>query len=374
MLLWTGLPERFSINPPISFTSTPKKSELLDRLILPAGFSISIYAEGLQGVRMLAITKRGDLIASLPDKGELILLSTDANNDGRADRQSTLLRQLNRPHGLDLHQGGLYIAETDAISRIQFDAEKGNIVGQRETIVANDFPGSGGHWTRTVRVGPDDMLYLSIGSSCNVCEEKHPKRAAILRYAIDGSNGEIFASGLRNSVGFDWQPNSGLLFATDNGRDYLGDDYPPDELNQIKQAQHYGWPYASGNRIADPKFGPQHSAEILRSQIPVHNFPAHSAPLGMRFLNHKNLPEHYIGSALVALHGSWNRSTKQGYKVVSLHFDEHGKITEKDFISGFEIDEHVVGRPVDIVEADNGSIFISDDYSGRIYRVWYNKN
>jgi hypothetical protein len=213
-------------------------------------------------------------------------------------------------------------------------------------------------------------MYVSIGSSCNVCEESDPRRAAMVRYRPDGSGEEIYATGLRNSVGFDWQPGTGELFATDNGRDLLGDDFPPCELNRIVQGGFYGWPYANGDRKIDPDLGAGHEDEIAASLPPVHGFRAHNAPLGMTFVRGDALPEEFRGAAIVALHGSWNRTEKDGYSVVSLHWGEDG-IRERSFATGFLRDGEVIGRPVDVAEGPDGALYVSDDYAGAVYRIAY---
>ena len=187
----------------------------------------------------------------------------------------------------------------------------------------------------------------------------------------DGSGEEIFATGLRNPVGFDWRPETGELYATDNGRDLLGDDFPPCELNRIERGGFYGWPYANGDRVADPDLGAGRERRIASSLSPAHAFRAHNAPLGIHFVRGARAPRDYHGAALVALHGSWNRTRKDGYKVVSLHWRPDGAIEERDFAVGFERDEDVIGRPVDVAEGPDGAFYISDDYAGAIYRVAY---
>jgi glucose/arabinose dehydrogenase len=273
------------------------------------------------------------------------------------------------PHGLDVHDGWLYVAETDAVGRIRFDPATRATSGAFTRLVTG-IPTSH-HWTRTVRIGPDGFMYVSIGSSCNVCVEEDHRRAAIVRYHPDGTGEEIYATGLRNSVGFDWQPGTGDLYATDNGRDLLGDNFPPCELNRIVQGGFYGFPYANGDRVPDPDEGKGHEADIARSIPPAHGFRPHNAPLGITFVRNPKAPAEVRGAALVALHGSWNRTKKDGYKVVSLHWQDDGTITERDFLWGFEKDEDVIGRPVDVAEGPDGAFYVSDDYAGAIYRVAY---
>jgi len=368
------VPERFAVNAPIAYLlfqrgiEAPPAATVADRLRVPEGFSISQFATGLANARFLRLTPTGDLLVSVPRTGSVHLLERDADGDGRADGDRILLEGLANPHGLDLHQGWLYVAETNAIGRIRFDPDRRETSGAYERIVAG-LPEKGNHWSRTLRVGPDGWLYVSIGSSCNVCEEEDPRRAAMLRMQLDGSGQEILATGLRNSVGFDWRPATGELFATDNGRDLLGDDFPPCELNRITPGGFYGWPYANGDNVPDPDLGAGHEAQIARALPPVHSFRAHNAPLGIVFLRSPPVGDGYHDAALVALHGSWNRTQKDGYKVVSLHWNADGSIEERDFMVGFERDGELIGRPVDVAEAPDGALYVSDDYAGVIYRV-----
>jgi glucose/arabinose dehydrogenase len=346
--------------------------EVVDaRIQAPEGFQVQLWADQVPNARLLHFTPAGDLLVSQPRRGQILLIRADADGDGRADGQRVLLDGLDRPHGLDLLGEQLYIAEASAIRRVGFSEDgpgSGRVVGRPVRLV-DDLPEGGNHWSRTLRFGPDGGLYLSVGSSCNVCEEEDPRRAALLRFEPDGSGAQIFASGLRNSVGFDWQPGTNDLYATDNGRDLLGDDEPPCELNRIVRGGFYGWPYAHGNRKADPEFGEGHEDRITRSIPPAHEFAAHNAPLGITFVRQPDPPAELAGAALVALHGSWNRSTKDGYKVVSLHWNERGEIEERDFLVGFNVAEDVIGRPVDVAEGPDGAFYVSDDYAGAIYRV-----
>ncbi|MGH8579007.1 MAG: PQQ-dependent sugar dehydrogenase [Gammaproteobacteria bacterium] len=376
-LLWLLLPERFAVNVPIALlgwgNAPPSTATVQNRLRLPAGFSIRIYASGLPGARILRVTHTGDLLLSLPGAGRIVLLERDTNGDGSPDGRRDLLTGLNRPHGLDLHQGWLYVAESNAVGRIRFHAGTRSVSGDYDRIVTG-LPGGGAHWSRSVRFGPDNWMYVSVGSSCNACEERDPRRAAMLRFRPDGSSGEIYATGLRNTVGFDWRPGTNELYGTDMGRDFLGDDFPPCELNRIERTRFYGWPYANGEKkVPDPDFDEGHQARINDSVAPVHEFAAHSSPLGISFLRDDMLPPAYEGAALVALHGSWNRTEKQGYAVVSLHFDGSDNIEERPLVTGFEIYGDVIGRPVDAAQGLDGTIFISDDFTGSVYLVIYSK-
>jgi glucose/arabinose dehydrogenase len=334
----------------------------------PPGLTLTAYAPDVPKARLLRVTAAGDVLVSQPRLGQITLLGRDADGNGLPDRQEVLLGGLDRPHGMDIHEGWLYIAEGGAVGRIRFDVASGKISGAYSTVL-KDVPSGANHWTRTLRSGPDGWLYLSIGSTCNACIEEHPWRAALIRFKPDGTQAEVFASGLRNSVGFDWAPWDNSIYATDNGRDLLGDDFPPCELNRVVKGGFYGWPYVNGAGVADPDLGQANVALAKTSINPAHDFRAHNAPLGMTFLRHPANVAQWPRAAVVALHGSWNRSKPDGYKLVLLEWDAKGAIVERDFVSGFERDGKVIGRPVDVAEAGDGALLISDDYAGAVYRL-----
>jgi len=348
---------------------SPDDQKLKSRLQLPEGFTISMYAADVPNARFIQMTTNNDLLISRPHRGEIMLIAADQSHTGRSGERSTLLANLNRPSGLALHNGWLYIGESDAIGRVRFNQDTGNIQGNYQRIITG-LTDDGNHPYKNIGIGPDEKLYIAQGSTCNVCIETDTRRGTMSRFNLDGTGETLVASGLRNTMDFEWAPWSGELFATDNGRDMLGDDYPPCEFNQIKQGQFYGWPFFNGNNRIDPDFD-NAPAELASNPIaPAHEFKAHNAPLGMGFINADKLPNEFNQTALVALHGSWNRSSPDGYKVVSLHWQD-GKITSKDFLTGFELDGDIIGRPVDITQDTNGAIYISDDYAGAIYRVAY---
>jgi glucose/arabinose dehydrogenase len=366
------VPDGYAVNAPMlnsmfGWGIDPPEALLEERLQLAPGFTIAPYAR-VERARMLRPTAAGAVLVSVPREGKIVLIEPDGDGDGLPDGQRDLLTGLDRPHGIDLSEGWLYIGEGAAVARIRFDEATGTTSGAPERIVEG-LPEGGNHWTKTVRIGPDGGLYVSVGSSCNVCVEEDERRAAMLRFEADGSRGKIYAIGLRNAVGFDWHPRTGGLYATDNGRDLLGDDFPPCELNEVVEGGDYGWPFANGDRVSDPDFGAGEEARVQASRPPAFPFQAHNAPLGISFLRHPAQPEAYRHAALAALHGSWNRSRKDGYKVASLHWGEDGVITPRDFIWGFEKEEDVIGRPVDVAEGPDGSIYVSDDYAGLIFRV-----
>ncbi len=346
---------------------TPQESTVQARYQVPEGFTLGIFARDLGNVRFIEFTDGGDLIATRPRTNHVLILR-DTDNDGVADEEEILFDDLYRPHGIDFLGDYLYIAESTGVVRVKFDHETGKTVGDYERVISG-LADVGNHWTKSIRFGPDGLLYLSSGSTCNVCIEEDDQRATITRYNPDGSGEERFATGLRNSVGLDWAPFDNQLYATDNGRDLLGDDYPPCELNKVEQGKFYGWPYVNGFGDLDPDFGDEQ--KLAESTSPVHGFRAHNAPLGMRFMTAESWPNDFKDSALVALHGSWNRSDYDGYSVVSLHRNEDGTFEERDFLSGFELDGDVLGRPVDVAQGPDDCAYISDDFGGAIFRVCY---
>lgn len=364
------LPEKYAISVPVMLFGfgggAPAESVYAERLRAPEGWSISIYAK-VPNARLLRFTTSGDLLVSSPRERAIYRLERDADEDGAADSTVKLPIDLDRPHGLDVFEGHLYIGEATAIRRIAYDVSTGNVSGEPMTLVS-DLPDGGNHWTRTVAVGPDRKLYVAVGSSCNACEEEDNRRAAMLRYNLDGSGYELYATGLRNSVDFDWNPENGKLFATDNGRDLLGNDFPPCELNDVVEGGFYGWPYVNGDGVSDPDFGGQRPELEARALSPAHGFNAHNAPLGIGFASGPNAPEGYENAAFVGLHGSWNRSEKDGYRVVSLHWTGDA-IERRDFLTGFETDDDVIGRPVDAALGPDGAIYVSDDFAGVVWRV-----
>jgi glucose/arabinose dehydrogenase len=276
------LPGGLTINPPIAFSGEPlPEPELRERIKLPPGFSIGVYASGVDGARFLLFTDSGDLLVSAPRQGKVFLIGRDADGDGRAPDA----RVAERPRSPARHGVPRRLAVAPKARRCCVSIRSGERHGQRRAAAhITGLPEGGNHWTRTVHVGPDDKLYVTVGSSCNACIEEDRRRAAMLRYELDGSGEELYATGLRNTVDFAWQPGTNNLYGTDNGRDLLGDDFPPCELNRIVPMGFYGWPFASGNRVPDPNYGAGHEAQIAASIPPVHGFGAHTAPLGMTYV------------------------------------------------------------------------------------------
>jgi glucose/arabinose dehydrogenase len=346
----------------------PSAEQVSSRLVVADGFRLEVYSTEVPLARWPLATSTGDLIVSRTRADEVVLLERDANGDGRPDAVRTLVTNVDHPHGLALRDGWLYVGDLTGYGRIRFDEATGRVSGSYESVVA-DFMSDGFHLTKTIGFGRDGWLYVAQGSSCNACIEQDSRRATVLRMRPDGTEREVFATGLRNSVGFDWAPWDGALYATENGRDLLGDDLPPDELNRIERGGFYGWPFAYGNRVSDPDLGSGNPPEVARSLPPVHEFRAHNAPLGIAFLRGAAFPAGYERTALVALHGSWNRRQPDGYKVVALHWQPDGRIVERDFLTGFLSEDGILGRPAGVAQGPDGAIFVTDDYAGVVYRV-----
>jgi len=347
----------------------PEESLRNSRFELPEGFSLNLYANDLPNARFLRVTSAGDLLVSRPRHGEIVLLRASPEDPATAGQRFTVLDELKSPSGLALKDGWLYVGESDAVGRVLFDEERGKVIGEYQRIITG-LTDNGNHRYKQLAIGPDNKLYLNQGSTCNVCLEEDPGRAAITRFDLDGSGKELVATGLRNSMGMAWAPWDNALYATDNGRDMLGDDYPPCELNRIEAEGFYGWPWFNGANETDPDYSDAPANLAQRTIAPEFEFRAHNAPLGIYFPDTRSWPQSYHKSALVALHGSWNRSSPDGYKVVSLHWTED-EIISRDFLSGFELEGDIIGRPVDVAQGADGAIYISDDYAGAIYRVSY---
>ena len=341
---------------------------VIDRLSLPHGFSVNVFAEGLGKARGIGISPKGELFVCVMSRGELVVV-LDEDGDGISDKSLIFADGLRNPHSVAFYNGYVYVGESDKITRFRDD--DGDFIADGEgEVVVSGLP-TGGHFTKTVAFGPDGMMYVSIGSSCNVCEESDPKRATVMRYNPDGSGGTIFSSGLRNSVALAFHPESGELWAANNGRDRIGDDIPPEEINILAEGKHYGWPYCYGDGNMNPEYSNEKS-KCDETLPPVFEMQAHSAPLGMRFYGGTEFPTKYRSDLFIAFHGSWNRSKKTGYKIVRVLIEDGFPVGIEDFVSGWLTPFRTVwGRPVDIEFSVEGAMFISDDLGGNIYRVSY---
>jgi len=346
----------------------------LKSLRVPAGFAISLSAK-TESPRMLAFSPGGTLLTTSEGSGAVTALP-DPQQSGRAAALVTVLKDLNGPHGIAFHDGHLYIAEITRL--VRYDWDETHLHATNATVIAA-LPESGEHMTRTILfVG--DKLYVSVGSSCNVCKENDPRRAAVTEMNEDGSDAHVFASGLRNAVGLAFNEKTGTIWATDNGRDWLGDDLPPDEIDDLgANGGDFGWPYCYGDRVPDTKFGG--TAERCVGTIPPKvELQAHSAPLGLVFYSGKMFPAEYRGDLFVAFHGSWNRSVPTGYKVIRVRMNPRGDPEGvEDFITGWLPPGETrrgrwMGRPVGLALGPDGSLYISDDGSGSIFRVTWRRD
>lgn len=335
----------------------------------PAGFSISVFAENLPAARVMRLDERGNMWVSRTRAGAITLVEI---KDGKAVSQNDVFRNLKNPHGLVLDPDNpflLYFAEEHRISKVSLYSD-----GAPEKIA--DLPEGGGHSTRTLLLDKAGKLLVSIGSSCNVCVEKDERRAAVWSLDRDGSNFQVFAKGLRNSVFLAVHPETGKIWATEMGRDLLGDDVPPDELNILEAGKDYGWPYCYGKNIHDDVFDSQNKIACQDKAPAFFDFQAHSAPLGLAFIPENSAwPEDYWNDLLVSFHGSWNRSVPTGYKIVRMKLDRAGNFEGlEDFVTGFlPSGAEALGRPVDILIDADGSAFVSDDKAGVIYKIEYRK-
>ena len=341
----------------------------LDKIELPPGFSISIYADNLPGARSLTMSPGGVLYVGTRTEGKVFAV-LDRDGDNRADTRFTLVRGLNMPNGVAFRDGALYVAEVSRI--LKFDNIDSRLADPGKPEVINDnLPSDRHHGWKFIRFGPDGLLYVPIGAPCNICEPGDPY-AAILRMKPDGSELEIYVRGVRNSVGFDWHPATKELWFTDNGRDMLGDDLPPDELNRApEEAMHFGYPYWHGGDVPDPEYGKKKPQSLFTP--PVLKLGAHVAPLGMRFYTGTMFPEDYRQQIFIAQHGSWNRSKPVGYRIISVHLEGNKVSHSREFAKGWLQDDKAWGRPVDLLVRPDGALLVSDDKAGVVYRIWYSQ-
>ena len=334
---------------------------------LPPGFKAEIFADNLPGARSLAFGDNGTVFIGTRDRG-VVYAIRDSDSSGSADRRWTIAEGLFMPNGVAFRNGSLYVAEVNRI--IRFDDIENRLDNPPDAVsIYSSLPSDTAHGWKYIRFGPDGMLYIPVGMPCNICDPAEERYGTILRIHPNGSGAGIYARGIRNTVGFDWDPESGDLWFTENGRDWLGDDLPPDELNRAPVAgMHFGFPAYYGNCTENPEYAEKtHPADCVP---PALNLPAHVAPLGMRFYSGTMFPEEYRNAIFIAEHGSWNRKTPIGYQVVTVQLHNGTTGPAVQFARGFlGTDGTVRGRPVDIGILSDGSIVISDDHAGRIYRV-----
>ncbi|MDJ1493492.1 PQQ-dependent sugar dehydrogenase [Cytophagaceae bacterium DM2B3-1] len=341
------------------------------QLKVPANFTVSKFAENLGKPRMLAVGSGGQVYFTDRDAGTVTLLR-DTNSDGKSDQSQVVANKPNM-HGITIYNNQMYLVTVHEV----FSAAINNdgTLGTLKTLIS-DLPDAGQHPNRTIAFGPDGKMYITVGSTCNACAEPNAENATILQANADGSNRKIFASGLRNTIGFGWHPQTQKMYGMDHGIDWLGDREQQEEVNLLEQGKFYGWPYIYG----DGKFNPQPPPEdstyeqyLAKTTLPLLQYEAHSAPLAMVFYTGSQFPSEYQTDAFVAMRGSWNRRDPVGYKVVRLHFENGQPTRFEDFLTGFLINNNTshFGRLAGLTVHTDGSLLVSDDTNGVIYRVSY---
>ena len=342
----------------------------LDKIKLPHGFAISVYAE-VSNARSLCLSPNGTLFVGNRN-GNKVYAVVDENKDGVADKVYTIAKELNSPNGVAFKDGSLYVACISTILKI--DSIESHLSNPPQPkVVYDQYPTDGHHGWKFIAFGPDGKLYVPVGAPCNICEEKNPVYASITRINTDGSGMEVFASGIRNTVGFDWHPVTKELWFTENGRDNMGDNVPEDELNRAPQkGMHFGFPYCHQGNILDPEFGKGKNCSDYVA--PVKTLGPHVAALGMRFYTGDMFPADYKNAIFIAKHGSWNRSIPIGYDVTVAKLNGNDIASYTTFAEGWLRPDHsVIGRPVDVLQMPDGALLVSDDFNGAVYRIVYKK-
>jgi glucose/arabinose dehydrogenase len=335
---------------------------------LPKGFQIEVFADNVKGARSMVLSPEGVLFVGTRGTGNVYAV-LDKDGDYKADEVIKIASGLDSPNGVAFANGSLYVAENSRV--IRFDNIETNLNENAPFSVVNDgFPTDKSHGWKFISFGPDGKLYVPVGAPCNICLREDERYASLMRMDPDGSNLEVFAHGIRNTVGFDWHPETNELWFTDNGRDQMGDDVPPDELNRAPEKDmHFGYPFFHGGDIADPEYGSGKNPDDYVK--PVQNLGPHVAALGMRFYTGNMFPAEYKNQIFIAEHGSWNRSQKIGYRVMLVKLNGNQAVSYQPFAEGWLKGDNVSGRPVDVQVMPDGSLLLSDDYGGVIYRITY---
>lgn len=356
----------------IAFTSNLASSdEFINKIKMKEGFRIEYYYKGLPKVRAMKYLGNGILVAgSREDKVYMVI---DTNRDFRGDIHRVLVDGMDWPVGVDVYRGNLYFSSIDKILVVSNVLLYTNFqLKPKPKVIFDKYPDDRWHGWKFIRFGPDGKLYVPVGAPCNVCLRKERIYSTITRINPDGSGFEIFAEGVRNTVGFDWDPKTKYMWFSENGRDWMGDDLPPDEINVAKEkGQHYGFPFIHGKGVPDPEFSTKTNLSRFSFVKPVWELPAHVAPLGVKFYTGTNFPDYYKDGLIIAEHGSWNRSKKIGYRVSFLKLNDAREPVEYTIIADFLEGEKFYGRPVDVEILEDGSILVSDDHYGTIFRIYY---
>jgi glucose/arabinose dehydrogenase len=340
----------------------------LKNIKLPPGFEITVFADNVAGARSMTSSPNGTLFVGTRQAGKVYAL---AMQGGSSRRLFTVAQGLNSPNGVAFRDGALYVAEVGRVLR--YDNIEAQLGGPPNPVVVNSsFPTDRSHGWKFIAFGPDDLLYVPVGAPCNICEADPNRYGVITRMKPDGAGLETFARGVRNTVGFDWHPTAKDLWFTDNGRDRMGDDVPPDELNHAPKAgMHFGFPYCHGGDIADDQFGSKHACSEFVP--PAQKLGAHVAALGMRFYTGSMFPPRYRNQIFIAEHGSWNRSTPIGYRITFVELKGNRPTSYETFAEGWLQGGQPWGRPVDVLGMPDGALLVSDDLGGKIYRISYKK-
>ncbi len=349
----------------------PSSAAELSELTLPSGFRIAVYAGDVPGARQMAVGPAGVVFVGSRPEGKVYAV-VDRDGDNRADQVHVVASGLNSPSGIAFRDGSLYVAAVNRILRVR-DVARDLAHPPKPEVVSDAYPSDAHHGWKFLAFGPDGRLYVPVGAPCNICTPPGPLHATITRIDLAGGRPEVVARGVRNSVGFDFDPASGDLWFTDNGRDWLGDDQPPDELNRLtKVGEHFGFPFCHGNGIRDP----EHNAGRPCGEFtpPARELGPHVAALGMRFYTGRMFPEKYRGGVFIAEHGSWNRSTPIGYRVSFVKIENGRATSYESFASGWLKGSTASGRPADVLVMPDGALLVSDDKAGRIYRISYAGN
>ena len=351
----------------LQMVNADKQNLPLDKIKLPPGFKIDLYASDVPGARSMTMSPDGTLFVGTREEGKVYAI-LDTNGDGKAEEVITIAKGLHMPNGVAFRNGSLYVAEVSRILR--YDNIESRLHDPPDPVVVyGQLPNDEWHGWKFIRFGPDGKLYIPVGAPCNICEPTDP-HATIMRMNIDGTGMEIYARGIRNSVGFDWDPRTGELWFTDNGRDYLGDNSPPDELNHAPViGMNFGFPYCHGTNISDPEFGGKHNCSEFTP--PAMELGPHVASLGMRFYTGPMFPAGYTDRIFIAEHGSWNRKDPIGYRITMVRLENNTAKDYEVFAEGWLQGSQAWGRPVDVEVMRDGSLLVSDDKAGVIYRITY---
>ncbi len=341
----------------------------LDQIVLPEGFEISLFASGVDGARSMALSPEGTLFVGTRKTGKVYALK-DLDQDGKADQFFTIASGLNSPNGVVIKDGSLYVAEISRI--IRFDDIENNLSSPpRPVVIKDDLPTDAHHGWKFIRLGPENKIYIPVGAPCNICESA-PIYSALHRMNLDGTDFEMVAAGIRNTVGFDWHPDTDQLWFTENGADWLGDDQPADELNRVSElGEHFGFPVCHAGYLLDENYARGRECEEFTA--PEQLLGPHVAALGMRFYTGEQFPTEYDQQIFIAEHGSWNRSEKTGYRISLVRLEDGKAISYEPFAEGWLQGQSAWGRPVDVEVMPDGSLLVSDDAAEAIYLIRYKK-